>query len=484
MGSYKKIGVFALFWNQPNGCRDVLKISLPLVISMASHTVMLFTDRLFLARYSVDAIAAATPAGLLAFMFTCFFMGVVGFANTLIAQSIGAGQRTDAARALWQAVYFAFFSGIVLAVLSFFGGAVFRWAGHAPEVRAQEEIYFSILMQGAIFALLHDALACFYSGQGLTRPIMFVNLIGVVINIPLDYALIYGIGGFPELGITGAALATVFGHVLMLALFMLLVFSRRNIRQFELWRQRFFDKRMFASLVKYGAPAGIQFFVDMFAFTYFLMIIGRLGRDELAATNIAFAINSLAFMPMIGFSIATSSLVGQAIGRGKPEEGVTATRSALYLTQSYMWIAACLFVLFPETLCGIFRSTAEGQNSAVQGMAVVLLRFVAFYSLLDGLNIIYSGALKGAGDTAFIGWTVLILSIFLIILPVTLAVTVFHAGLYATWSLAALYVCVLAVAFWWRFRQGKWKSMRIIEPHPPAADIVLPRPGIPGAEEI
>ena len=89
----------SLLWTRPNGYRDVLVISLPLVVSMGSHTVMLFTDRLFLSRYSVDAIAAATPAGLLAFMFMCFFMGVVGFANTLIAQSVGLGMKEQIGRA-------------------------------------------------------------------------------------------------------------------------------------------------------------------------------------------------------------------------------------------------------------------------------------------------------------------------------------------------------------------------------------------------
>lgn len=473
-------------WTRPNGCRDVLAISLPLVISMVSHTVMLFTDRLFLSRYSVDAIAAATPSGLLAFMFMCFFAGVVGFANTLVAQSVGAGMRDQVGRAVWQAIYFAIFSGIVLAALSFSGDFFFRFAGHPEAVRAQEKFYFSILMQGAVFALLHDALACFYSGQGLTRPIMFINLVGVVVNIPLDYALIYGVGGFPEMGIAGAAIATVMGHVLMLALFAVLVFSRKNNRLFGMRRQRSFDRQLFVKLVKYGAPAGIQFFVDIFAFVYFLLIVGRIGRDELAATNIAFAINSLAFMPMIGFSIAVSSLVGQAIGRGKPEDGVVATRSALFLTLAYMWVVAGSFVLFPGTLCGIFRSSFldPAAAAAVQSMAVVLLRFVAFYSLLDGLNIVYSGALKGAGDTAFIGWTIIILSVCLVIVPVSLAVIVFQAGLYAAWTFASLYVCALACAFWWRFRQGKWKLMRVLEPRPPAADIVLLRPEIPGAKEL
>lgn len=473
-------------WTRPNGCKQVLLISLPLVISMASHTAMLFTDRLFVSRYSVDAIAAATPAGLLAFVFMCFFMGIVGFANTLIAQSVGAGRQNDVGRALWQAIYFALIAGLILAGLSFCGDPLFRWAGHSEAVRDQEIIYFSILMQGAIFALLHDALSCFYSGRGLTRPIMFINLAGVAVNVPLDYMLIYGKCGFPEMGMMGAAIATVLGHILMLVLFVALVFSRENKRLFAIWSNRAFDPKMFRTLLRYGTPSGIQFFVDMFAMTYFLLIVGRIGREELAATNIAFAINSLAFMPMIGFSIATSSLVGQAIGRGRPEDGAVATRSALGLTIGYMWIVAALFFIFPDALCGIFQppSGSPEVSAQVQRYAVVLLRFVAIYSLLDGLNIIYSGALKGAGDTAFIGWTVIVLSLALVIGPVYLAVVEFHAGLYVAWLLESSYVCALAGAFWWRFHQGKWKSMRVIEIRPPGATVAIARPEVPGSEDM
>jgi len=108
-------------WQRPGGYRDVLRISLPLIISMSSFTVMLFTDRLFLGRYALDTLAAAVPAGSLAFMFMCFFMGVVEFTNTFVAQYIGAHLPQRVGSALWQGIYFAMAAGILLAGLSFFG---------------------------------------------------------------------------------------------------------------------------------------------------------------------------------------------------------------------------------------------------------------------------------------------------------------------------------------------------------------------------
>jgi MATE family multidrug resistance protein len=473
-------------WTRPNGYGQVLGISLPLIISMGSYTVMLFTDRLFLGRYGLDAIAAATPSSLLAFMFLCFFSGVVGLTNTFVAQYIGAGAPRRVGAALWQAIYFALAAGALLAALAPLGAPIFRLAGHTPEIARLEAVYFSILMLGSVFPLLNTGIESFYSGRGLTRSIMLINLIGMAVNVPLNYALINGRWGLPELGIAGSAIATVASNALILFLFIFAIFRRKNELAYGVRSGWVFDRDLFGRLLKFGVPAGLQFFVDIFAFTFFLLMVGRLGRNELAATNLAFALNSLVFMPMIGFSIAVSTLVGQAIGRGRPEEGVTATRSALHLTNAYMWTVALGFVLFPTALCNLFQSPAQdpAEFAAVRALAVVLLRFVALYSVLDALNIIYSGALKGAGDTRFIGWTVLVLGVAVIIVPVYLAVVEFQAGLYVAWCFAAAYVCLLALLFYWRYRQGRWQTMQVVEIPTLAINPPGVRPGVPGAGEL
>jgi MATE family multidrug resistance protein len=113
-------------------------------------------------------------------------------------------------------------------------------------------------------------------------------------------------------------------------------------------------------------------------------------------------------------------------------------------------------------------------------MTVSVLRFIAFYSVFDALNVIYSGALRGAGDTKFIGWTIACLSLGLIVLPVAVGVIYFHAGLYTVWGFVSAYVCVLALVFRWRYRQGRWKRMRVIEPVP--SPLALVPPTIPGAD--
>jgi MATE family multidrug resistance protein len=451
-------------WSQPNGYRAVLNVSLPLVISMASTTIMLFTDRIFLANYSLDAIAAATPAGVTNFLFVSFFMGVGTYVNVFVAQYVGAGSTERVGTALWQGIYWCILSALFLAALYFIAVPMFEAFGHPERVVRLEITYFRILTLGAGLGVLGPVLGCFYSGRGLTRPVMFVNLIGAAVNIPLDYALINGVWIFPRLGIAGAALATIIAWVVIDVLFVVLIFRADNERAFSVRTRRRFDREIFGRLMKYGLPNGVQFFLDVFAFNFFIIMIGRLGRDQLAASNIVFAIDMLAFLPMIGFAIGLSTLVGQSIGRGRPEDGVQATISTLHITLAYMILVALIFVLMPRLLLDLFRTQGltPAQFRPISDMGVVLLRFAAVYTVLDSAAVVFSGAIKGAGDTRFVMWAMLLMSLTVMVGPVFVGLEFFGLKLYGAWVFITAYVGVLALVFWLRFKGGKWQSMRVI----------------------
>jgi MATE family, multidrug efflux pump len=456
-------------WSRPNGYRSVLAISLPMVATMGSITLMQFTDRVFLANYSVDAISAALPAGIAAFTCLSFFMGVANYTNAFVAQYTGAGVRSRVGAALWQAIYFSLGSGVILASFTLVSGPLFDLIGHSPHIRTLEKIYFNVLTLGGGITVLASAMACFYVGRGLTWTVMLIHMAGAAVNIPLDYCLINGLGPFPELGISGAAIATVTAYGVILAALSILIFSPLNRRRFGTWSRRAFDRELFLRLMRYGLPSGIQFFLEIAGFTFFIQMLGRLGDLELAVSNIVLSIESLAFLPMVGFHIGTATLVGQAIGRNRPEDGSYATTSAFHITLLYMLCVSSLFVLMPGPLLRVFTSvrTTAPDYAGIMNLGVILLRFVAVFCLFDSLNLVFSGAIKGAGDTRFIMWTIGALSLGMMIIPTYLAVEVFKAGLYVLWALATLYVCGLGMAFMLRYRNGKWKNMRVIEEQSP-----------------
>jgi MATE family multidrug resistance protein len=470
-------------WHEPEGYRRVLEVSLPLVASMASTTVMLFTDRMFLGRYSVEALAASAPAGIAAFTFQAFFMGVASYVNTFVAQYVGSDNPGRVGKALWQGIYFSIGAGFVLAGCALAAGPVFEFGGHAPDVRALEETYFMVLMLGGGTAILRDALACFFSGRGKTNMIMVVSLVGAGVNIPLDYALINGVFGFPELGILGAGIATITGYLIMVVLFIFLIFNRANDREFGVLRSWAFDPALFRRLLRFGGPAGIQFFMDLFSFSFFLLIVGRLGTVALAASNVAFAINTLGFLPMVGFSIGIATLVGQAMGRDEPAAARRATRNALHLTFAYMIFISLLLICIPGPLIELFRPIDESGTDyeAIKSMGIIILRFVAAYTFIDAINLVLSGTLKGAGDTKFVGWVIAIGSSCFLVLPVYVIIVIFNGGLYTAWALVTFYGFAVAVFFSWRYRLGAWETMRVIET---TAHPVPSHPEVPGIDDV
>ncbi len=207
--------------------------------------------------------------------------------------------------------------------------------------------------------------------------------------------------------------------------------------------------------------------LDMAGFAAFVLIVGRLGTVSLAATNIAFNINTLAFMPMIGFGIAVSVLVGRYIGRGRPDLASRSTYSGFLMTMLYMSTVAFLYVAVP----GIFTAPyAAGSGEAlfpeIRRLTEVLLRFVALYSIFDTMNIIFASAIKGAGDTRFVMYIIVLMSGCVLVIPTWYLVMVMGLGIMAAWVVATTYVILLGFVFYLRFLQGKWKVMRVIEETP------------------
>jgi MATE family multidrug resistance protein len=443
-------------------------VGLPLIFSMISQTIMQFTDRIFLGNYSLDAIAASMPAGIASFLFLSFFMGVTEYVSVFVAQYTGAKAPWRVGAAVWQGLYFCFIAAFALASLIFAAEWIFSLAGHAPAVRELEVTYFRILCAGGGFALISVCLSTFYSGRGLTWPVAVINAIGALVNIPLDYALINGKWGLPEMGIAGAGIATVAGAFVTMVLFAIVVFSKRNAIDFGLRANWRFERELFTRFLRFGLPGGVQFFLDMFGVTFFIFMVGRLGKAELAATNIVISIELLAFLPLIGLSIATSVLVGQSIGAGKPDEGERAASSANHIGLFLMGLATLAFLFLPEQLLGLFRTrdVSVAEFSEVVGYGMILLRIVSLYLLVDVPVLIWIGGLKGAGDIRFVMWMIAASSFSMLVVPSYVLINYFDSGLYGPWGFFTGYVFMLFIIAGMRFKGGKWKAMSVIEPAP------------------
>ncbi len=461
-------------WKGNNGYSHILRICLPLVASNISVSAMLFTDRLFLSHYSMEAIAASLPAGVTLVTMASFFQGLVAYVSVFTAQYTGAERPQRAAAALWQGIYLSLIAGLIIGLTWFAAPAIFRFGGHPPNVQELEVTYYRILALPSAVNLIYFAMSSFLAGMGRTRMVMWVNLFGALVNIPLTYCLVFGleVGGVrlaPEWGITGAAVATVFSWFVTTAIFSLLIFNKKMEKSHDIFRARALDLRLMWRMMAFGSPGGLQRFLELAAFTFFAFIIGRLGELYLAANNIVFSIEAISFFPMIGVGATISILVGQSIGRGRPEEASRAVISGIGISSVYVVMVALLFLVFPEPLLNVFLSEhyEPAVRSQILDMGVLLLRFVVLYTVFDGMYLCCFGALSGAGDVwfpmAFMGLAGLVC----LGLPIWLLFVFDQATIYTLWAAFVFYVLVLTSTVVWRYRQGKWKSMRVIEKNEP-----------------
>ncbi|MCP4509483.1 MAG: MATE family efflux transporter, partial [Fuerstiella sp.] len=258
----------------------------------------------------LDVIAAVTPAAMLQWTVVCIPIGMVLYANTFISQFDGAGNTWQMAASLWQAVWLALIGGMVLVLLVPFSQALFLFAGHTRSVAGQEAAYFNTLCCGSALILVSSALSCFFSGRRRTSVVMCVNIVSLLINIVLDYAFVFGSWGMPELGITGAAIATLLARACDILMYSALIWwiSRSGRFPFRAtWKP---SRDLMIKYLRFGLPSGLHYFVDNSGFLVFLFIVGSLNRDAMAATNLAFSVNSMIFVPLLGFGTAVQTLVG------------------------------------------------------------------------------------------------------------------------------------------------------------------------------
>ncbi|MCC8193906.1 MAG: MATE family efflux transporter [Deltaproteobacteria bacterium] len=451
-------------WSAPQGYREVLRVGLPLIAGMVSSTAMQFTDRLFLSHYSVTSIAAAMPSSMAAMVLQLPLVGLCGYVSVFIAHYVGAGRYKDVGAALWQGLWMALAGTALLAFACLLAEPLFTWTGHPPAVLAEEIVYFRILTLGSAFFLLGAVVSGFFIGRGHTRPVLIANLLGALLNIPLDYALIFGKWGVPALGIAGAGLATVIGWAFCAVLLGLGVFTAKNDRDFRVFRSWRFKGALFLRLFRFGGPSGINLFMEVVGFAWFTLEVGRLGEIALAASNIALSVNSLVFMPMLGMNSAAATLVGQAMGAKQPEKAAKVTYSALQLCLVYMLPLSLSFFFFAGPLMDIFRpGDPTVEYGPIRSTGIILIYYIAVYSLVDSCNIVFLGALKGAGDTFFIMLILGGTGLFVLALPILILKWLGLASLHPLWIVLTVYVMSMALCSYLRFRHGKWRRMRVVD---------------------
>jgi multidrug resistance protein, MATE family len=441
--------------------RELLAVALPLIISYGSTAMMYVFDRAFLSWDSVESMAAALPAGVLHYNLAILAMGTVAYSTAFIGQYEGAGQHHRVGPVVWQGVYISIAAALAMLCLLPFAPMIFQWFGHDPEVQGLELRFFRVICLGTLPLLLDTALSCFFSGRGQTVVVMIVNTIGMLINIALDYTLIFGKFGFPRMGIEGAALATVCAFSSISLMYIGVMALQYGDGRYCLWSGGRFDRELFGRLLRFGLPSGMQQFLDMACWSMFIQLIGRLGTEQLSATGLVFNLNGAVFIPLLGIGTAVTALVGHRIGEGRPQLAVRTTWLAFGLATAYTLASCFVYLLLPDLILKPYGLT---DHDSLRETVVVLLRFVAVYSFFDTMFVVFNAAIRGAGDTRFaLGFSFTCGVVFLVAPTYIVSIWLGSEGFWLVWYFVTTLIVVLGLGFLARFQQGRWKSMRVIE---------------------
>jgi multidrug resistance protein, MATE family len=370
--------------------RPMFTLAVPVVLAEMGWMTMGMVDALMVGGLGPEAIGAV-GVGTSLFMGVCIFaMGLMLGLDTLVSHAYGAGRVDECHRWLFHGVVLALvLSGPVIAVLFWISSALDAW-GLTPSVLVLTRPYLETLSWSVLPLLLYSAFRRYLQGMGVARPVMFALVSANVINYVANWLLISGKWGFPALGVTGSAWATVFARVMMAAFLLgAIVYRERNV-----WSSRHLEWAWFKRLLALGLPASGQVTLEVGVFAAATALAGRLPAVSLAAHQVVLNYAAMTFMVPLGIASSGAVRVGHAVGRRDAPAAARAGWTALLFGVAFMAASALMFLTIPRLLLHPFTD-----DLGVVEVGATLFFVAAIFQLFDGLQGVATGALRGLGDT-------------------------------------------------------------------------------------
>ncbi len=444
--------------------KKILQIAWPLIIANSFWNLQLTIDRIFLGMHSTESLGAAMAVMGVFWVPMALLQQTASYITTFVAQYQGANEQHRIGASVWQSIYVGLIGGVLFLGLNFLTPWFFSLIGHAPKLQILEVDYFNSVGYSALPTAIVAAISGFFTGLGRTKNVIALNLVGLVLNVVLDYGMIFGHLGFPAFGIAGAGYATAIATYAAAAVGLYLIFTPENEALFKLKSQWQFNPKLIKQFLKFGIPSGLQWALEGLAFTVFLIIMGRLknGEAALASSSIAVTVMMLSVLPSMGIAQSVLTLVGQKLGEKKAEEAAIITWDGVKISFIYIALVAISFWCIPEFYLSWFKNEENAALwSQVSELAPKLLGVVAIFTIFDSIYLNISFALKGAGDTRFVSLVALTIPWPVMVLPAFLLKD--HANaVVLSWCFVILYSLCLTTILSLRFKQGKWKTMSVI----------------------
>ena len=432
--------------------QKILKLSIPAAINSLLDMLQVITDLIMVGRISAFAVAAV-GLGLQSLMLIFAILTVLHVGTSaLLSRFVGAQRMKRASIGLSTLLRFAFFLSLPAMIAWYFlASNIYVWFGTAPEVVALGEDYVQILTWMMPFIFMKLVFVSALNSAGDTKTPMKVKIFSILLNVVLNYLLIFGHYGFPELGVMGAAVGTVIVNVLEFIVYIIL-YLKGKTPYVPGWH---YSKNLLSRALKVGIPASIERSLTFGSFMLFTVVIAHYGTAVLAGYQIGLRVEGLAFMPGIGFTIAAMALMGQGLGVKKSEQAKEDVLLVLKYTSGFMFFLSFFMIFMPEKIVWLFTN----DESTIKE-ASLYLRIVGFSQIPLAFNFVLSGALRGAGDSK---WTMKmnLLSLWFVrIIPAFLLSWYFHTILFVYLAMISD-TFVKAFFLWKRFNADGWQKIKV-----------------------
>jgi MATE family multidrug resistance protein len=376
-----------------NDFRVLLDLAVPVVVVQIGMMLMGVVDTLMVGRLSPEALAAVALGNLYGMAVMLLAQGILLAIDPLVAQAVGAGDHSAIARDVQRALVLAVALTLPVSVFLLFGGPALAALGQPPVVVPLADGYARLLIPGIFPFLAFGVGRQALQALGRLRPVVTTILVANVVNIGLNWALIFGRFGFPALGVAGSAIATSASRWLMVAV--LAGLGWKDLRHYlHPWLPESLAPAALARMARLGLPIGLQFELEFSAFGGVALLAGGLGTIPMASHQIAINLASLTYMVPLGISAAAAVLVGRAVGRGNATEARRQAVTALLSGAGFMVGTALLFLAVPGALARFYSSDA-----GVVALAGALIPLAGVFQVFDGIQVTAIGVLRGVGDT-------------------------------------------------------------------------------------
>lgn len=436
--------------------RSILAMAVPLMGSTFIQSVVLITDSAFLSRYDTIAFDAAGNGGL---VYITLFMALVGMsdgAQILMARRIGQGKEHLLARIFGTTIFTNFLLVLILfSLIKFVLPDFIESYAHHKAVAEGQIDYINIRGYGLFFAMISLSINAYFMAMGKTSVVFLSAIVTACSNIFLDYSLIFGHFGMPELGLEGAAVASTLSDGLgMLFLFLVLTKSKSR-KEHKLFAQLAYNTKSFKELIKLGTPILMQGLIALSTWTIFFAWIEQMGTHELTISQNIRSLYFIAFIPVFGFGATTKTYISQLIGSKRFDEIPKAIRRIQWMTLLFLFIFFHGALIYPEQLIKMINP-----EEAYLAESASILRYVGGSIFLFGYCSVYFHTINGSGNTRFTFYVELI-SVMAYIFFAYLFIKVYKFDIYWVWTVEYIYFSLMGLLSYGYLKFFNWQKKQI-----------------------